>query len=105
MQLFYKKNFSLYADFGFCSPAALQADNTEQLRLYRAILSAGIRTQLPDSLREVTELYYLQGLSQAEIARRLGIDRSTVQRRLQRAMQILRRFAQGCLLCCTETAC
>lgn len=98
MRLFYQKRTSSWQDMNLLPLAGPQSDNSADLQFYRRVLAAGMDTQLPEPLRQVTELYYIQGLRQAEIARLLGIDRSTVQRRLRRAVGILRGFAQGCLL-------
>lgn len=45
---------------------------------------------LPDELREVTILYYLQDLSQKEIAKILSIGLPLVKYRLRRAKEALR---------------
>lgn len=52
----------------------------------RAALRAAVRdavaTALTDKQREVVEAYFFEGLSQGEIARRLGITQQVVQKRL-----------------------
>ena len=98
MRLFYQKRTSSREDMNLLALPGPAPDNDADVRLYHHILTVGIDTQLPEPLRQVTELYYVQGLRQAEIARLLGIDRSTVQRRLKRSLAILRGFARGCLL-------
>lgn len=45
---------------------------------------------LPDELRLPIILHFLQGKTQAEVAEELGIDRSTVSRRLQKGVDRLR---------------
>jgi deoxyribonucleoside regulator len=55
-------------------PASTRPDNSPQERL--------------DTLADVAEWYYLQGLSQNEIARRLEVDRSTVSRMLSDARRL-----------------
>jgi len=49
---------------------------------------------LPDEEREVFEQTWYLGLAQTEIAEALGVDRSTVIRRLQRAKRTLFRESQ-----------
>jgi RNA polymerase sigma factor (sigma-70 family) len=45
---------------------------------------------IPESLRIPLILHYIQGRSQAEIASELGIHQSTVSRRLERGLEVLR---------------
>lgn len=92
----------LYSDMDRCLHSLFRANSSESgqenLALYRRIIKAGIDTQLNPSERQIIDLRYLCGLSAAETSRRLGIDRSTANRRLNRALGKLRQFAQGCLL-------
>lgn len=46
--------------------------------------------RLPEELREIVLLHYGEGLSQAEIARHLGVHPSTVMRQLNQALEMLR---------------
>ncbi len=41
-----------------------------------------VATALTDKQRETVELFFFEGLSQSEIARRLGISQQVVQRRI-----------------------
>jgi RNA polymerase sigma factor (sigma-70 family) len=41
-----------------------------------------VATALTDKQREAVELFFFQGLSQSEIARRLGVSQQVVQKRL-----------------------
>ena len=41
-----------------------------------------VATSLTDKQREVVEAYFFEGLSQGDIARRLGITQQVVQKRL-----------------------
>src|SRR5688572_5956991 len=50
-------------------------------RLRDAVRGA-VATSLTDKQREVVEAYFFEGLSQGEIARRLGITQQVVQKRL-----------------------
>lgn len=62
-----------------------QVEEREKARILReAIL------QLPVELREVVLLHFAEGLSKAEIARTLGLNRSSVGRQLDRALSCLR---------------
>lgn len=60
----------------------------EQLELQNNVLEA-IQT-LPETEREVTKMFYLNGYSQQEIAGRLEIPVTTVKKRLQYARERLR---------------
>ncbi len=44
-----------------------------------------VTNQLTDKQREVVEAYFFEGLSQGDIARRLGISQQVVQKRLHGA--------------------
>lgn len=67
--------------------------NAEQLILDReetARLVSAVET-LPDGARRVFELHKVEGLSHAEVAIRLGISRSGVEKHMAVAMKYLRR--------------
>lgn len=71
---------------------AISGDDTvsvaeEQMRHDRLHLAV---RGLPDHERVVTELFYLYGYSQQEIAERLGLPLTTVKKRLQYARERLR---------------
>ena len=51
--------------------------------------------RLPRRLREVTLLYYYQGMDEREIAEALGISRSSVSDRLSRARRKLKELLEG----------
>lgn len=51
--------------------------------------------QLPVKLREVTLLYYYQGMSTVDIADSLGLSQSSVSGRLKRAREKLRAALEG----------
>ena len=59
-------------------------------RLDREQVSAAVAT-LPDAQREALELAYWAGLSQTEIAERLGVPLGTVKSRVRLALVALRR--------------
>lgn len=60
----------------------------EQLELHNKVLEA--IQSLPETEREVTKMFYLNGYSQQEIAGRLEIPVTTVKKRLQYARERLR---------------
>src|SRR5262249_11789129 len=48
----------------------------------RDAVRAAVATALTDKQRQVVEAYFFEGLSQGEIARRLGVTQQVVQKRL-----------------------
>lgn len=46
------------------------------------IVRLAVQTALTEKQREAVELFFFEGLSQSEIARRLGISQQVVQKRL-----------------------
>lgn len=50
-------------------------------RLYEAVRHA-VATALTDKQREAIEAHFFEGLSQGEIARRLGVSQQVVQKRI-----------------------
>lgn len=63
----------------------IPAPSEDHYDLYRAVL------QLPVTYRGVVHLYYYEGYDQGEIARILGLSRTAVQTRMDRARAILRK--------------
>ena len=61
------------------------------LQLYSSLL---MEEELTPRQREVLALYYDRGLKMSQIARKLGINRSTVSRTIGRAKQRLYRYLQ-----------
>lgn len=59
-----------------------------------ATLVSAIRN-LPDGARRAFELHKLEGLSHADVAARLGISKSGVEKHMAVAMKYLRRALQG----------
>ena len=59
-----------------------------QIRRVRQV----IQRELTPRQREVLLLHYRQGLCVTQIARQLGVNKSTVSRTLRRAEENLRRF-------------
>ena len=62
-------------------------DRATQLRRVRRV----IHNELSPCQRQIVEGIYYEKLTQAELARRLGVNRSTVCRTLHRAQDRLRR--------------
>jgi len=56
-----------------------------------------VRTKLPPKCREVFLLSRVEGMSNAEIGRQLGISVKTVENQVSRGLRILRRNLQGYL--------
>lgn len=54
---------------------------TEPEDLDRAVRQA-VETALTDKQREAVEMFFFEGLSQSEIARRLGVSQQVIQKRL-----------------------
>jgi RNA polymerase sigma-70 factor (ECF subfamily) len=61
----------------------------EAARVQRAL------AQLPDEQRQLIELAYFSGLSQSELAERLGIPLGTVKTRMRLGMSRLRNLLKG----------
>ncbi len=66
-------------------PAAEALKRTEQERVRSEVM------RLPNSLREVVVLYYLEELSVAEVSEVLSLSRENVKSRLHRARNLLRK--------------
>lgn len=64
--------------------------NRTRLRTAQAVMREAIGRELTERQRECVLLYYFQGLTQEEIAGRLGINKSTVCLHLQKARERLR---------------
>lgn len=67
------------------------ATNRRELQAAKALLRRAIPRELTGRQQECVRLYYFQGLTEEETARRMGISRPTVCRHLQKA----RRNLQG----------
>lgn len=66
-------------------------DNAEQLDRLRRNLRQARERELTPRQRQILTLYYDRGLTMAQIARRLNVNRSTVCRTLHRARDRLYR--------------
>ena len=61
------------------------ADNSERLERLRRNLRQARERELTPRQRQLVDLYYDQGMNIPQIARELGLNRSTVSRTLRRA--------------------
>ena len=66
-------------------------DNSEQLDRLRRSLRRAREQELTPRQRQTLELYFDQGMTIPQIARELGVNRSTVSRTLRRARDRLYR--------------
>ena len=64
-------------------------DNHDQLERLRRNLRRAREQELTPRQREILALYYDRGLKMPQIARKLGINRSTVSRTVKRAKERL----------------
>ena len=72
-------------------------DNAAQLERMRRSLRQARQQALTPRQREMLVMRYEQNMSGSEIARELGLNRSTVSRTLRRAQERLRRCLQYAL--------
>jgi RNA polymerase sigma-70 factor (ECF subfamily) len=80
------------ADMRYEDPPDPRADALEQMaaREEAARLASAI-ANLPDGARRAFQLHKIDGLSQGEVAARLGISKSGVEKHMAVAMKYLRR--------------
>ena len=69
-------------------------DNDEQMERLRQNLRRACEAELTSRQRHIVKLYFEQGLSVTEIARREGLHKSSVSRTLRRAKERLRNCLQ-----------
>ena len=87
------RNNELYGDM-MAWNRAHSADNHVQMeRLHRNLRKAR-STALSPCQQEYFTLYFDQGLSMSEIARRKGVSRSSVSHTIARGREILRKYLQ-----------
>ena len=72
-------------------------DNQEQMERLRRNLRRAREQELTPRQQQVLTLSYEQNMNGAEIARMLGLNRSTVSRTIRRAQERLRRCLQYAL--------
>ena len=66
-------------------------DNSRQLDRLKENLARALRQDITDRQRQYLQLYYDQGLTMPQIARQLGVNKSTVSRTIHRGEARLRR--------------
>ena len=82
--------------------AMLTDETPEQYEQVRRELTNCIRpflNQLPDKYREAIEMVDLQGISQKELAKKLGLSHSAVKSRVQRGRSMLKAKFEECCRC------
>ena len=68
-------------------------DNQDRIRRLLCNLPLAVQQELTPRQRQCMELCVLQGLSQVEAGRQLGVNKATVCRHLKKAKRALRRAA------------
>lgn len=86
----YKRGAAYAADMAVYA-REMAEDNTRQLDRLRENLARALRQDVTDRQRQYLQLYYDQGLNMPQIARRLGVNKSTVSRTIKRGEARLRR--------------
>lgn len=77
------------------SPEDLPSSGSVEAEGERRLVESAIRTavsRLPDRLREVVVLYYLEELSVSDVAEAMGLSKENVKSRLHRSRAVLRSF-------------
>jgi RNA polymerase sigma-70 factor, ECF subfamily len=80
-------------------PASLRSESQDEVGAIRdAVLISTIRymEQLPDAYRVPLELSELEGMSMADIAKRLGVSLTAVKSRIRRGRQMVKKKLQNC---------
>lgn len=90
------KTFSL-EDFNNIAPdnPAAHADNSAARARYKRFAVNAVKF-LPPKQRHVVVLYFVEGMKTPAIAEELGVNRSTVSRRLAAARKTLQELAELC---------
>ena len=86
----YSKGSAYAADMAVYA-RAMAPDNSAQLTRLRRNLLRALQEDVTPKQRQALLLYYSQGLNMREIGERLGVDKSTVSRTIQRGERRLRR--------------
>ncbi|MGI5958521.1 MAG: sigma-70 family RNA polymerase sigma factor [Massiliimalia sp.] len=90
-----KASFSFYENLlGTNGPDQEESTNRLQREKLKKILLCLLRDQLTDRQRQILILHFFEQKSQAEIAKILGVNRSTVCRTLNRGMHRLQNILQ-----------
>ncbi|MGI6254473.1 MAG: sigma-70 family RNA polymerase sigma factor [Acutalibacter sp.] len=75
------------------SPLPQETANRGRRQAALRLLQSAMEGELTSRQRQCVELCVLRGLSQVEVGKMLGLNKSTVCRHLQKAKRILRRAA------------
>ena len=67
---------------GFSSPDSELIPRSDDAEQVEAAVRHAVETALTDKQREAIELFFFEGISQSEIARRLGVSQQVIQKRL-----------------------
>ncbi|HWP83415.1 MAG TPA: RNA polymerase sigma-70 factor [Bacteroidota bacterium] len=78
-------------------PTGTNPEESARLSMLEERLSYVVKTHLPSKCREIFLLSRLEGLSHAEISKRLGISPKTVENQITRALKVLRRYLRSYL--------
>lgn len=65
--------------------------NAELLERMKCALRVAVENDLSDRQREVVTMFFFENMKNKEIAKALGISKSTVSRHLSRAIEILKK--------------
>jgi RNA polymerase sigma-70 factor, ECF subfamily len=80
-------------------PASLKSESQDEVGAIRdAVLLSTIRymEQLPNAYRVPLQLSELEGMSMADIAKRLGVSLTAVKSRIRRGRQMVKKKLQNC---------
>ncbi len=72
-----------------CFDWETESTNLGDLRAAKAVLRVALSQELTDRQLECVRLYFYEGLTEEQTARRLGLTKSTVCRHLQKAKRRL----------------
>ena len=86
----YKRGSGYAADMAVYA-REMAGDNSRQLDRLTENLARALRQDVTDRQRQYLQLYYDQGLTMPQIARQLGVNKSTVSRTIRRGEARLRR--------------
>lgn len=78
------------ADMGMPSSERSINDNRNRLSMVKRAVLQVVRDQLTPRQRQIVLLYFFEGKNMPQIARELGVNKSTVSRTMQRALHNLR---------------
>lgn len=86
----YRRGKGYAADMAVYS-RQLAGDNVQELNRLKRNLVRALHEDITPKQRQALLLYYAEGLTMREIGARMGVDKSTVSRTIQRGEKRLRR--------------